>query len=50
MSYAEMKTTEFKLTLIAEHAKRDKSMKFTSLAHIFSKMVSIALTEIRLLE
>jgi len=36
MSYAEMKTTEFKLTLIAEHAKRDKNMKFMSLAHLLN--------------
>ena len=36
MSYAEMKTTEFKLTLIAEHARRDKSMQFMSLAHLLN--------------
>ena len=36
MSYTEMKTTEFKLTLITEHAKRDKSTRFTSIAHLLN--------------
>jgi group II intron reverse transcriptase/maturase len=36
MSYTEMKTTEFKLILIANHARRDKGMKFTSLAHLLN--------------
>ena len=31
-----METTEFKLTLIAEHAKRDRNMKFTSIAHLLN--------------
>lgn len=31
---AEMGKTEFKLSLIAEHARRDESMRFTSLAHL----------------
>ena len=31
-----MKTTEFKLTLITEHAKRDKSTRFTSIAHLLN--------------
>lgn len=34
--YTEMDKTEFKLSLIAEHAKRDKSMQFTSLAHLLN--------------
>ncbi len=34
MSCTEMKTTEFKLFLITEHAKREKSTRFTSIAHL----------------
>jgi len=37
MPYSEMKTSEFKLTLIAEHAKRDKEMRFVSLAHLLNE-------------
>lgn len=37
MPYTEMDTTEFKISLIAEHAKRDKAMRFTSLAHLLNK-------------
>ena len=33
----EMGTTEFKISLISEHAKRDKAMRFTSLAHLLNK-------------
>ena len=33
---AEMGKTEFKLSLIAEHARRDKTMRFTSLAHLLN--------------
>ena len=36
MPYPEMEATEFKLTLIAEHAKRNKNMKFTSVAHLLN--------------
>jgi hypothetical protein len=34
MPDTEMGRTEFKLSLIAGHAKRDKDMRFTSLAHL----------------
>ncbi len=34
MPYTEMGKTEFKLSLIAKLAKRDKQMQFTSLAHL----------------
>ena len=36
MPYTEMETTEFKLTLIAEHAKRNRTMKFMSIAHLLN--------------
>ena len=36
MPYPEMDTTEFKLSLIAEHAKRNEAMQFTSLAHLLN--------------
>lgn len=36
MPYPEMDTTEFKLSLIAEHAKRNKTTQFTSLAHLLN--------------
>jgi RNA-directed DNA polymerase len=36
MPYAEVETTEFKLSLIAEHAKRNRTMQFTSLAHLLN--------------
>ncbi len=31
-----METTELKLSLIAEHAKRNDAMQFTSLAHLLN--------------
>lgn len=34
MPYTEMGTTQLKLSLIAGHATRDKTMQFTSLAHL----------------
>ena len=34
MPYPEMETTEFKLSLLAEHAKRNRDMQFSSLAHL----------------
>jgi len=36
MPYTEMGKTEFKLSLIAEHAKRNRDMQFTSLAHLLN--------------
>lgn len=36
MPYTEMENTEFKLSLISEHAKRNKHMQFTSLAHLMN--------------
>jgi len=36
MPSTEMGRTEFKLSLIAEHAKRDKEMQFSSLAHLLN--------------
>ena len=36
MPYSEMETTEFKLSLIAEHAKRNGAMQFISLAHLLN--------------
>jgi RNA-directed DNA polymerase len=36
MPYTEMDKTEFKLSLIAKHAKRSKGMQFTSLAHLLN--------------
>jgi len=36
MPNTEMDKTEFKLSLIAKHAKRDKDMQFTSLAHLLN--------------
>ncbi|WP_136078771.1 group II intron reverse transcriptase/maturase [Pontiella desulfatans] len=36
MPYTEMETTELKLSLIAEHAKRNAAMQFTSLAHLLN--------------
>lgn len=36
MPYAEMERTGFKLSLIAEHAKRNDRMPFTSLAHLLN--------------
>ncbi len=36
MPYTEMETTEFKLSLISEHAKRNKHLQFTSLAHLLN--------------
>ena len=37
MPYTEIGKTEYKLTLIAEHARKDKTMQFISLAHLLSK-------------
>ena len=37
MPYTEMERTEFKLSLIAEHAKRNGEMQFTSLAHLLNE-------------
>ncbi len=37
MPYTEIGRTEYKLTLIAEHARKDKTMQFISLAHLLSK-------------
>lgn len=37
MPYAEMGKTELKLTLIAQHAKREPEMQFISLAHLLDK-------------
>jgi RNA-directed DNA polymerase len=37
MPYTEMGTTQLKLSLIAGHATRDKTMQFTSLAHLLDK-------------
>jgi RNA-directed DNA polymerase len=37
MPYAEMGKTELKLTLIAQHAKREPEMQFISLAHLLNK-------------
>jgi len=36
MPYTEMETTELKLSLIAEHAKGNAAMQFTSLAHLLN--------------
>ena len=36
MQHTEVDTTWYKLSLIAEHAKRDKDMQFTSLAHLLN--------------
>ncbi|MCP4749539.1 MAG: group II intron reverse transcriptase/maturase [Proteobacteria bacterium] len=36
MPNTEMGKTEFKLSLISEHAERDKTMRFTSLAHLLN--------------
>lgn len=36
MPYTEMETTESKLSLIAEHARRDGQTQFTSLAHLLN--------------
>ncbi len=36
MPYPEMEKTEFKLSLIAEHAKRNGAQQFTSLAHLLN--------------
>lgn len=36
MPYAEMETTELKLALIAEHARREPDLQFTSLAHLLN--------------
>lgn len=36
MPSAEMETTEFKLSLIAEHARRNGQVQFTSLAHLLN--------------
>ena len=37
MPYTEMGKTELKLTLIAQHAKREHEMQFISLAHLLDK-------------
>jgi len=37
MPYTEMGKTELKLTLIAQHAKREPEMQFISLAHLLNK-------------
>lgn len=37
MPYTEMGETEFKLSLISKHAKRNKSIQFTSLAHLLNE-------------
>ncbi len=37
MPYTEMETTEFKLSLIAEHARRNPRLQFTSLAHLLNE-------------
>ena len=37
MPYTEVGTTQLKLSLIAGHATRDKTMQFTSLAHLLDK-------------
>ena len=36
MPASELETTEYKLFLISEHAKRDKNMQFVSLAHLLN--------------
>lgn len=36
MSYTEMSQTRAKLSLITQHAQRDKNMQFTSLAHLLN--------------
>lgn len=36
MPDTELETTEYKLFLISEHAKKDKDMQFTSLAHLLN--------------
>jgi RNA-directed DNA polymerase len=37
MSYAEMKNTWVKLSLISEHAKREPQLQFTSLEHLLNR-------------
>ncbi len=36
MPYPEMDTTEHKLLLISDHARKDGQMQFTSLAHLLN--------------